>query len=118
MPNEHFRRCDGHHEMIDSGPGKLGGDWRFIFLLFAGLQARRSATEMLAASPTALYGRSCTVIRRRQQYKGHDEHAAGRGADSGFHSPVHAVVGAGGGRRVAFEGISFTFWTADPLHSA
>jgi hypothetical protein len=34
----------------------------------------------------------------RQQCKGDDEHAAGSGADSGFHSPVHAVVAAAGRR--------------------
>jgi hypothetical protein len=34
----------------------------------------------------------------RQQYKGDDEHAAGSGADSGFHSPVHAVAAAAGRR--------------------
>jgi hypothetical protein len=103
MPNQHFRRCDGHHEMVDSGPGNLGGDGGLFFCCLRDYSAPFS-NETLAASPSASTVHrvlSSGAHRQRvhsQQYKGHDEHAACSGADSGFHSPVHAVVVAAGRR--------------------
>jgi hypothetical protein len=120
MPNQHFRRCDGHHEMVDPGPGNLGGDGGLIFLLFAGLQRAVQQTKrsqphlaplrsIVYCHPT-LTGSACIASNTRATMS--TLHAV---------APIPAFIARSMlwlPRRddvavvaLAFEGIGFTFWT-------